>query len=81
MENVTISVLNECWKSLVLARQRKMGRKYKESGIPHSAGTEGRGARRRLTAMRMLLALNIEALILYGTALSFSFYLLDVGSG
>ena len=62
-----------------------MSRKYKEPRIPPSAGTKERGwdggARRRQTEMRMVPALNIEGLILYGPALLLFFYLLDTGSG
>lgn len=85
MENVTISVLNECWKSVALARQREDGhevQRIRNSPLCWDKGEVlGRGARRRLTVMRMHLALNIEALILYGPALFFFLYLLDVGSG
>lgn len=62
-----------------------MGRNYKESGIPCSAGTKergwGKGAKRKLSEMGMVPALNVEGLILYGAALFLSSYLLDVGSG
>lgn len=62
-----------------------MGRKYKESGNPPSAGTKervwGGRARRRQTKMRMVPVSNIEGLMLYGPALLLSFYLLDMGSG
>lgn len=85
MENVNVSVLNECWKRVVLAWQREDGQevqRIRNSSLCWDKGKVlGRGARRRLTAMRMCLALNIEALILYGPALFFSFYLLDEGSG
>lgn len=63
----------------------EMGRKYKESGIPCSAGTKervwGKGARRKLSEMGLVPTLSVEGLILYGAALFLSFYLLDVGSG
>lgn len=61
-----------------------MGRKEKESGITCSAGTKeracGKGARRKLSEMGMVPALNVEGLILYGAALFLSFYLLEVRS-
>lgn len=87
MENVTISVLNECWKRVVLAQERGGGQKVqriRESPPPPSGtkeGVWGGRARRSQTEMRMVPALNIESLILDCPALFLSFYLLDMGSG
>lgn len=86
MENVTISVLKECWKSVVLAQQRgRWAGGTKNQGFSPSVRTKegvwGGGARRSQTEMRMVSALNIEGLILDCPALFLSFYLLDMGSG
>lgn len=46
MENVTISVLNECWKSVVLAQQRGGGQKVqriRESPPPPPFWDKGGG--------------------------------------
>lgn len=85
MENVTISVPNECWESIVLAWQRGGGPKVQRIRNPPACWDkeEGmkQGARRRQIEMRLVPALITEGLNLYGPALFLSFYLLDMGSG
>lgn len=78
MENVTISVLNECWKSIVFARHREDdGQEVQRiRNPPFCRGKErvwGGEARRRQTEMRMVPAQNTEGLIMYGLALFLSF--------
>lgn len=84
MENVTISVLNECWKNIVPVWLRGDGQEIQEIRNPPWLG-QGRGDRMGKTVgqteMRMVPLLNIEGLILDGPALFLSFYLPDMGSG